>query len=153
MKLAEALAERADIQSRLTQLSTRVASSVVTQEGDAPAEDPRSLFAEADRLLVRLERLVSDINRTNANTAFDERWSITEAISARDVALRRQRFFADAAQAATPSVNRYSRSEIKFVATVPVAELRRRADDAARAYRELDTRLQALNWSTNLIES
>ena len=47
--------------------------------------------------------------------------------------------------------SRYSRSEIKFVATVPVPKLRERADDLARQYRELDTRIQQLNWNTELI--
>lgn len=152
MKLAEALAERADMQTRLTQLSSRVSGAVVAQEGDEPVEDPKALFAEVDRLLTRLERLMSDINRTNAGTAFDDERSITEAIAARDIALRRFRFYSAAADAATPTANRYSRSEIKMVPTVSVAELRRRADDAAREYRSLDTRLQGLNWTTELLE-
>ena len=45
------------------------------------------------------------------------------------------------------------RSEIKFVPPLDVAALRKQADEAAQAYRQLDDRLQALNWSVDLIES
>ena len=55
------------------------------------------------------------------------------------------------AGAAVPS-SRFGRAEIKFVPTVDVRSLRAAADDAARAFRELDTRLQGLNWTTDLVE-
>ncbi|MEJ4107246.1 hypothetical protein V5S92_10735, partial [Corynebacterium accolens] len=37
--------------------------------------------------------------------------------------------------------------------TLPVAELRKRVDDLSKQYRELDTRIQQLNWNTELITS
>lgn len=43
VKLAEALALRADAQKRFEQLRWRVQSSARYQEGEAPAEDARSL--------------------------------------------------------------------------------------------------------------
>lgn len=151
MKLAEALAERAAAQTRLTELHGRLEATVLVQEGDEPAEDPTALLAEADRVMERLEWLVRAINATNAATAFDEGRTITDAIAARDATARRQRFLAAVAQAAVPT-SRFGRAEIKFVPVVDVRALRSAADDAARAFRELDTRLQALNWATDLIE-
>jgi len=40
---------------------------------------------------------------------------------------------------------------VKFVATLPVAQLQKQIDQIARRYREVDTRLQELNWKTELI--
>ena len=45
---------------------------------------------------------------------------------------------------------RYSRSEVRFVPTVDVKALRDMADSASKAYRELDTKIQQLNWTTQL---
>ncbi|MDO5534541.1 MAG: DIP1984 family protein [Propionibacteriaceae bacterium] len=152
MKLAEALAERAAAQTRLAELQGRLESGVLVQEGDQPAEDPPALLAEADQVMERLEWLVRAINATNAATPFDGDRTITDAIAARDMAARRQRFLSAVAAAAVPS-NRFGRAEIKFVPVVDVRGLRAQADAAARAFRELDTRLQALNWTTDLVES
>lgn len=151
MKLAEALAERATLQARLTELTQRAVSVARIQEGDAPDEDPAALTAEVERLLVRLEELISRINATNSTTAYNESLTITDAIAQRDIAARRQRYYAAVADAAAARQDRFSRSEVKFVATVDVAATRAEADASAQRYRELDTRLQQLNWSVDLI--
>lgn len=151
MKLAEALAERAAAQKRLDELVHRLEGAVLVQEGDEPVETPVDLFAELDQVNSRLLWLVRAINKTNSSTAFGDGWTVTDAIAARDAAARRHQALSRVAQAAVPS-NRYGRSEIKFVATTDVRALRRQADEAAQAFRELDTRLQALNWATELIE-
>ena len=49
-------------------------------------------------------------------------------------------------------MNRYSATEIRYVATIDVKSMHRRADTAAKHYRELDIRIQQANWSTELIE-
>ena len=36
------------------------------------------------------------------------------------------------------------------VSTIPVADMRKRVDDLSKQYRELDTRIQQLNWNTEL---
>ena len=43
-------------------------------------------------------------------------------------------------------------SEIKFVVTLDIAQLQRERDQLARDYRELDTAIQGVNWSTDLVE-
>ncbi len=55
MKLATALAERSDIQNRINTISVRLDNNAKVQEGDVPAEDPKALMEELDRLIVRLE--------------------------------------------------------------------------------------------------
>ena len=66
MKLATALAERSDIQNRINTISVRLDNNAKVQEGDVPAEDPKALMEELDRLIVRLEDLVARINLTTA---------------------------------------------------------------------------------------
>ena len=152
MKLAQALAERAAVQTRIAEIEGRLAGAVLVQEGEAPVEDPQALLAEAAHCFARLTSLVAAINATNAATQFEPGVTVTDAIARRDTLARRRTFLADAASAATPG-NRMGRSEIKFVPTLDVAALRKQADEAAQAYRQLDDRLQALNWSVDLIES
>jgi hypothetical protein len=63
MKLAEALAERADAVRRVDQLRARVVGSARYQEGEEPAEDAQALLLEAGDVLDTLERLIRRINR------------------------------------------------------------------------------------------
>jgi hypothetical protein len=151
MKLAEALAERSDCQNRIEELKKRLVRSARVQEGDQPAEDTTELLAETERTFVRLVELVSAINRTNSKTVFDGDRSISDAIAERDVVGKRRDFLAGIAEAASTRQDRYSKSEVRFVATVSVGKLQTEVDQLAKRYRELDTRLQELNWKIELI--
>jgi len=153
MKLAEALILRADHQKRIEQLKQRLLRNAKVQEGDEPAEDPRELMAELERVAEDLTSLIQRINRTNAATALAGGATITAALARRDVLGARQAAYRDLAQAASITDQaRYSRSEVKFQSTVNVAEIQRQADDLARQYRELDATIQETNWRTELIE-
>ena len=149
MKLAEALAERSDCQSRIEQIKSRLFRIARVQEGEQPAEDSAELLAEAERAFSRLLELISAINRTNSRTAFDASRSISDAIAERDVAAKRGAFLAAVAEAASTRQDRYSKSEVRFVATLSVGKLEEERDRLAKGYRELDTRLQELNWKRN----
>ena len=151
MKLAEALAERSDCQNRIDEMKKRLIRSARVQEGDQPAEDATELLAETDRIFARLLDLVSAINRTNSKTAFDSERTISDAIAERDAVGKRRDFLAGIAEAASTRQDRYSKSEVRFVATVSVGKLQAEVDQFAKRYRELDTRLQELNWKTELI--
>lgn len=151
MKLAEALAERSDCQNRIEELRKRLIRSARVQEGDQPTEDTTELLAETERTFARMLELVSAINRTNSKTGFDNEQSISDAIAERDVAGKRRDFLAGIADAASTRQDRYSKSEVRFVATVSVGKLHAEVDQLAKRYRELDIRLQELNWKTELI--
>ena len=151
MKLAEALAERSDCQIRIEEMKKRLIRSARVQEGDQPAEDTTELLAETERTFARMLELVSAINRINSKTEFDNERSISDAIAERDVVGKRRDFLAGIAEAASTRQDRYSKSEVRFVATVSVGKLQTEVDQLARRYRELDTRLQELNWKTELI--
>jgi len=57
MKIAEALALRADLQKRLEQLKQRLVKNARIQEGDAPEEDPAELQRVAPFPAVRSDRI------------------------------------------------------------------------------------------------
>ncbi len=151
MKLAEALAARSDCQNRIEEMKKRLIRSARVQEGDQPAEDTRELLTETDRIFARLLELVSAINRTNSKTAFADERTISDAIAERDVVGKRRDFLAGIAEAGSTRQDRYSKSEVRFVATVSVGKLQTEVDQLSKKYRELDTRLQELNWKTELI--
>ncbi|KQB87467.1 DIP1984 family protein [Corynebacterium lowii] len=153
MKLAEALAERAEAQRRYAQLRERLRLVARVQEGEEPGEDPAALLAEAEHLLERITWLVRRINATNMATPFDKEHTLTDAIALRDEAKERRTLYADLAKAASTRQDRYSRSEIRYVASVNVAEMRALMDTAAKEYRQWDTGIQQVNWSTDLIEN
>lgn len=152
MKLAEALIQRADYQKRIEQLRQRLNQNVQVQEGDRPAEDPRALLAEIERISAELLALIQRINQTNATTLMDGgEMSIADAIALRDILKLRHGIYSATAGAAIIRQDRYSRSEIRYESTIDAGELQQKADDLAQQYRELDTRIQALNWQTDLL--
>ena len=131
-------------------MNKRLARSARVQEGERPPEDPAALLAELDRLYLRLLELVQAINRTNAGTRFDGKRSISDAIAERDSTGKKRDHLAALAEAASTRQDRYSKSEVKFVSTLPVGDLQKQADQLSKHYRELDTRIQQLNWNTEL---
>jgi hypothetical protein len=151
LKLAEALAERSACQVRLDELKKRLIRSARVQEGETPAEDTAELLGEIEKAFNRLLELVSAINRTNAKAAFDDVKTISDAIAEREIVGKKRDLLAGVAEAASTRQDRYSKSEVKFVATVSVAQLQRQVDQLAKQFREIDTRLQELNWKTDLI--
>jgi hypothetical protein len=152
MKLAEALIERADAQKRIEQLRIRLNQNAKVQEGDEPAEDPQALLEEIDRISARLATLIQHINRTNSTTLLpDSEMTIADAIAVRDILKLRHTAYKAAANAALITQDRYSKSEVRFRSTLDVGALQKSADELARQYRELDTRLQAANWQTDLM--
>jgi len=151
MKLAEALILRADSQKRLEQLKTRVLRCAKVQEGEEPAENPKELLIELEAVSIDLIDLIKRINKTNSSTAFDKRQSIADALAERDVLVLRRGTYSDLASIASLRQDRITRTEVKYIATVSVSETQKQADELAGKYRELDARIQELNWQTELV--
>ena len=150
MKLAEALILRADCQKRFEQLKARILRSAKVQEGDQPAENPQELMDELERVLNELADLIKRINRTNSTTAYQDERTISDALAERDVLALRRGLYSDLAQTASVTQDRYTRTEVKYVRTIDVGEAQKQADQLARVYRELDARIQELNWQAEL---
>lgn len=154
MRLAEALVLRADASRRVEQLRSRIAGSARYQEGEEPAEDAAALLAEAGEALTELESLIRRINRTNAATRV-EGGTLTDALARRDVLRLRHGLLSGAAAAAAGDgqrAYRQLRSELRMIPALPVAEVRRQADDVARQVREVDTLIQRVNWEVDLLD-
>ena len=150
MKLAEALVRRADLQRRLVQLKSRAVDSARIQEGDQTEEEPTELLAEFDRVSSDLEKLIERINVQNLKTEVSTGLTITAALAHRDSLNQRHSMRIDLADAAARRADRSTRSEIKYVATISVRDLRQQIDEIAVEIRELDNRIQQTNWTTEL---
>ncbi|MBO7699967.1 MAG: DIP1984 family protein [Eubacteriaceae bacterium] len=150
MKLATALSERADLQRRISELTVRLRNNAKVQEGETPAEDPGELLSELDRCLVRLEELIRRINDTN-NRTVSEGKSLTELIAARDCLKQRIIILRDFLNASSEKVTRYTKTEIRIMSTVNVADLQKQLDGYSRQLRVTDDLIQGLNWTTELI--
>lgn len=151
MKLAEALTLRGDLQKRAAQLQTRLHNNAKVQEGESPAEDPRQLLAELDSVMAELEEMITRINLTNS-AALPEGGSITALLSRRDCLSRKTEILRGFLDAASSLVSRSTKGELKVRSTVPVPELQKQVDALSRELRELDVRIQGLNWTTELRE-
>jgi hypothetical protein len=149
MKLAEALSIRADLQKKVSQLKERLKSNVKIQEGDVPAEDPKELFEELENYLVQLEDLIYRINLTNTNT-IHKGCTLTKLIATKDVLSLRVSLMREVLNHTVEREDRYGRSEIKYIRTVDVSELRKSVDSYSKQLRELDLEIQSLNWITEL---
>jgi hypothetical protein len=150
MKLAEALISRSDLKKRIEQLRQRLSNNAKVQEGDAPAEKPEDLLKEIELATSEFETLIKKINKTNSETKFEKGKSITDALAERDVLIIRKSIYAGLVASATVTQQLYSRSEIKFVATVNVGRMQKQVDKLAKQYRELDAKIQEYNWKTDL---
>lgn len=151
MKLAEALILRSDLQKRIEQLKNRLRNNVMVQEGDRPSEEPEVLLKEFDDCLLELTDIIKRINRTNNTTKFNEEWTLSDALAERDKLLEKRFILSHVAEAASVKQDRYSRTEIKYISVVNVKELQKQIDKLSKEYRELDTKIQGLNWTIDLI--
>jgi len=150
MKLAEALVLRADKKKRIEQLKQRILRNAKVQEGQKPAENPESLISEMEEISAQLVELIQRINKTNSNTEFKKGVCLADAIAERDILVLKNSIYRDLAQSATITQDIRTKSEVKFKGTVKVPEIQKLADQLAKKHRELDTKIQELNWKTDL---
>ena len=149
MKLAEALSVRADLQRRISQLKSRLKDSSKIQEGDTPAEDVNDLYKELGDCLTQLEELTYRINHTNMQTVHEGE-TLTRMIARKDTLTLRISVMRDVLSHVIEN-DRYGRNEIKYIRTIDVPAFRKEMDAYAKQLRELDLKLQSLNWTVDLI--
>lgn len=151
MKLAEALAMRSDLQKRASQLQNRLLNNAKVQEGEKPSEDPQLLLSELSEVMTQLEDLITRVNLTNSRTV-DGGQSLTALLSRRDCLSRRVEILRSFLSSASSLVSRSTRGEVKVFSTVDVPALQKEVDSLSKELRQLDTRIQGLNWTTELME-
>ena len=152
MKLAEALILRSDIQRKIQELRFRLRNVIKIQEGEEAAENPSDLFRELNAVLEQFEILVQNINKTNSVTEYERGMTITDALARREKLQLKRSVLSDVMDTASIRFDRSSRTEIKFITTVDISVLQKQIDELAKEHRKLDTRIQELNWTTELIE-
>ena len=151
MKLAEALLLRVDLQKKLRQIEARLIQNAKVQGDEPPSEHPVDLLREFDECNKQWEELIQKINRTNSFTITEAGISIADMITQRDTVKQKLNALYKLSENATVEMNRYSRSEIIQRSAVSVPEIQKQINEQSKAYRELDTKLQALNWNTELL--
>lgn len=151
MKLAEALQERADLNRAIEQLHSRLDNNTLVQEGETPAESPSDLKRELDSSLERLAYLIARINITNCQTECDGQ-SLTELIAKKDALTLKISAYRDIVSTASQLAYRARSTEIKIKPTISVVDWQNEVDRMSKELRLLDNRLQACNWTTELIE-
>ena len=149
MKLAEALQERADLNKKIEQLRSRITSNALMQEGVLPVEDPEQLLKELDECLNQLEKLIIVINKTNMAVVSDGEL-LSDLLAKRDVLKLRIASFQ--ISIASNLCFRSRGDEIRQLSAVDVKALQKKVDALSRDYRILDNRIQAANWTADLIE-
>lgn len=152
MKLAEALLEKADLQKRISQMNERLRNNAQVQEGEKPAEDPKELLSELAAMTGRLEELTAQVNLTNSATIVEGE-TLTQLLARRDAWRQHIRILREFLDSASCLAHRARQSEIKIMSTVKVAEIQKELDRRSKALRELDAKIQAANWTQNLMEN
>ncbi len=136
----------------MLQLTERVKANALVQEGDSPSEKAEDLLAEFSQVADEFESIVSRINRTNLAVNISDGRTLTEAIARRDTLKFHINIWRQAADAAAVRQIRGTKSEIRLVSVINVREAREKADLFSKELRELDTKIQAANWTNDLLD-
>lgn len=148
MKLAEGLLLRADLMKKIEHLQNRIRPVLVVSNDRTPQEDPNKLLAQLRSAIQELETLVIRINKTNNETQVEGEGLLMEALAKRDALkmlsekLRNIRYAAQ--------IDNTGDTELKT--TIDIKNLQIEMDQAGRAFRELDSKIQEINWLTELKE-
>ena len=153
MKLAEALQERADLNTKIASLRTRLCDNAIVQEGEKPAEKPDELLKELDSALVRLEELIKRINLTNSKTVREDMdgRTLTDLIAEKECLRTRISCYSALVSEASQTGQRARMTEIRLLSTVDVSKTQKAVDEMSSKLRKLDNAVQAMNWTTELM--
>ncbi len=151
MKLANALSQRGELQTRIRQLEARLYNNAQVQEGERPAEDPEELLRELEEDYARLENLISAINRTNSAARTESGETLSDLLARRDCLKGKLGILRNFLDNASALVRRRTASEIKVKSAVDVRTLQKRVDGLSKELRELEETIQEKNWTTELL--
>ncbi len=146
MKLAEGLLLRADLIKKIEQLQHRIRPVLIVSDDKLPQEDPDKLIAQLRNAITELESLVISINKTNNATQVSGEGSLMEALAKRDslkMLVEKLRNIRQAAQ-----INNSGDNNLKT--TISIKKLQTEMDQTGRAFRAIDSKIQEINWRTEL---
>lgn len=152
MKLAVALQERNDLNTRIEQLNYRLERNSVVQEGEKTNEDPKELLAEINECYKNLETLISRINKTNCLTITKyNNLTLTDLIAKKDVLTKKIGSYRLIVNTASNLVTRVARSEIKILSNVDVKSLQKEIDKMSKELRIISNTIEEANWQIELL--
>ena len=146
MKLAEALLLRSDLMKKIEHIQNRIRPVLIVSDDKKPQEDPTKLIAQLRTAIQELETLVIRINKTNNEININGEGSLMEALVKRDslkMLSEKLRNIRYAAQ-----IDNSGDANLKT--TIDIKKLQTEMDQTGRAFREIDSKIQELNWLTEL---
>ena len=146
MKLAEALLLRSDLLKKIEHIQNRIRPVLIVSDDKKPQEDPAKLLAQLRTAIQDLEILVIRINKTNNEININGEGSLMEALVKRDslkMLSEKLRNIRYAAQ-----IDNSGDANLKT--TIDIKKLQTEMDQTGRAFREIDSKIQELNWLTEL---
>ncbi|WP_051209927.1 DIP1984 family protein [Gelidibacter mesophilus] len=146
MKLAEGLLIRADLMKKIEHLQNRIRPLLIVSDDKRPQEDPDKLLAQLRKSIQDLEAIIIRINKTNNETTVEDEGSLMEALAKRDalkMLSEKLRHIRYAAQ-----VENSGATDLKT--TIDIKKLQTEMDQTGRSFREIDSKIQELNWLTEL---
>lgn len=152
MTIGEALSLRARQAQKLNDLRGRIKQNALVQEGTDPAEDAVALMEDYLTTSGEHRHMLTRIALTNVATEIDG-VKLIALLQEREEMIRARNMFNLAANSATSGgdMYRYTRTELKTIPCVNVAELRVKEEDLTEQIRVLDAQIQQVNWATDLI--
>ena len=152
MLLAEALLRKAVLKKELEALEQRMSESARIPHDEEPVDDYLILLGIYNEKEYELREMSLKILSTNSKTVFTEGETISQAIIRRDSLKRVVSMYNKLLSAATGGGRGlFSSRDIKYKRIVNMDKVRSDMNIAAMQYRDLDVKLQQLNWNTELL--
>lgn len=150
--LAEALLRKATLKKELDALEQRMGESARVPHDEEPVDDYIALLDIYHKKESELMELSLRILSTNNSAAFKDGETIAQAIIRRDSLKRTVSMYSKLLSAATGgSRGLFSSRDVKYKRVVDMDKARANMDSAAMQYRDLDVKLQQMNWNTELL--
>jgi len=152
MLLAEALLRKAVLKKELEALEQRMSESARVPHDEEPVDDYLILLDNYNEKEYELREMSLKILSTNNKTVFTEGETISQAIIRRDSLKRVVSMYNKLLSAATGGGRGlFSSRDIKYKRIVNMDKVRADMNIKAMQYRDLDVKLQQLNWNTELL--
>jgi hypothetical protein len=155
VKLAEALLERAELQRQNRSIVRHIDENVRLPEDEEPTGSIDNLIKQYEANMTRLSELIRRINKTNCMTEMNG-GTITDAIAKRDCLSSQIRAYEEIYSTVTSHEQNGrhcggSDVRIKYVRHLDSKNLKDRMDHLSQEFRLLDTALQGMNWTVDLL--
>ena len=100
----------------------------------------------------RVRRRMRELYRTNDRTAAEGEKTLSDLLARRDCCRGQLGIWRNFLSCASATVSRRTVGEIKIRSAVPVKDFQKQVDQGAKELRQLEERIQELNWTTELLE-